>query len=273
MKTIKTVLQKNKWQTASAPAPRREVFCNAGCPECGGIGYVRYDVPVGHPRFGKLSPCPNLPAESSIYDGHGLSAYEIRTLDWDALDRRENIQAGIDALETVLQRGRGLVYIHGGPGLAKTVLLKILCAKWARAGRGVFHLVTQKGMIDYLRVAYDDDEPQRAIQSREEMYIRHSLLAIDEVTAERNTDFKVDEFFHIINKRHEAGVEHAEQFATVMVGNIPPTQLDYRIRDRLSDGRNKIVMLMGESYRPAMEWQEDDDTPWTQDPRTGEWIR
>lgn len=29
------------------------------CEECEGLGYVRYDVPVGDPRFGKLFPCPN----------------------------------------------------------------------------------------------------------------------------------------------------------------------------------------------------------------------
>ncbi len=27
------------------------------CPHCHGIGYVRYDVPVGDPRFGRLEPC------------------------------------------------------------------------------------------------------------------------------------------------------------------------------------------------------------------------
>jgi len=26
------------------------------CPICGGSGYLREDVPVGHPRFGKIMP-------------------------------------------------------------------------------------------------------------------------------------------------------------------------------------------------------------------------
>lgn len=29
------------------------------CPNCGSLGYVRCDVPVNHPAFGKLFPCPN----------------------------------------------------------------------------------------------------------------------------------------------------------------------------------------------------------------------
>jgi DNA replication protein DnaC len=27
------------------------------CPTCGGIGYFRYDLPVGHPDFGKVQIC------------------------------------------------------------------------------------------------------------------------------------------------------------------------------------------------------------------------
>lgn len=28
------------------------------CPTCGNLGFVRYDVPIGDPRFGKVQPCP-----------------------------------------------------------------------------------------------------------------------------------------------------------------------------------------------------------------------
>src|SRR5574339_270137 len=27
------------------------------CPHCGGIGFLRLDVPVGHEKFGRLEPC------------------------------------------------------------------------------------------------------------------------------------------------------------------------------------------------------------------------
>ncbi len=27
------------------------------CPHCGGVGYVRMDVPLGHEKFGKLESC------------------------------------------------------------------------------------------------------------------------------------------------------------------------------------------------------------------------
>lgn len=279
MTHIKNILKKNTWKTAPSPILRKEILCNTNCDVCGGVGFVRYDVPMDDPRFGKMWPCPKLPPDSTIFDGHGLTSREIATLDWNVLTERENIRDGIQAMEGLLKRGRGMVYLHGGAGLAKTRMLQILCAKWARSGRGLFHLTTQKELIDFIRVAYDDDEPQRAVRDREDMFIRRfSLLAIDEVTTERSTDFKVDEFFHIINKRHEAGVEYGGNFATVMTGNISPKQLDYRILDRLSDGRNQIVKLDGDSYRPAMEWTDEpepirDDAPRFRDPNTREILQ
>ncbi|MBZ0292344.1 MAG: hypothetical protein K8L99_07225, partial [Anaerolineae bacterium] len=37
-------------------------ICNRE-PICGGMGLISYDVPVGHPYFGKLYRCPNNPVE------------------------------------------------------------------------------------------------------------------------------------------------------------------------------------------------------------------
>jgi len=33
-------------------------------PICGGLGLVRYDVPIEHPNFGKMYRCPNNPPEA-----------------------------------------------------------------------------------------------------------------------------------------------------------------------------------------------------------------
>ncbi len=35
------------------------------CPICNGIGYISYDLPVGHPEFGRAYPCPCRTGESS----------------------------------------------------------------------------------------------------------------------------------------------------------------------------------------------------------------
>lgn len=253
MTDIKKVLDAGKWQSANNIQGPAKIFCRPDCEVCGGVGYVSYDVPIDHELFGKLMPCPKLPPESSILDGHGLEIWERKNLNFSKIKNHENVSKAIDALRKALKVGHGLGYLYGGPGLAKTLLLKILCAEWYRHGHGIFHFCTQKEFIDDMRVCYDDDEPQRAIKDKQNKYAQYPLLALDEITIDRVTPFAVDEFFHLINKRHEEGTEKGKPFLTVMAGNVSPLQLDYRITDRLTDQRNFIVQLTGESYRPAMK--------------------
>lgn len=229
--------------------------CRPDCPICGGFGFIRYDVPKDDSRFGRLFPCPNIPADSPIFDNHGLSQAE-RTWTWTKVKDRENVSAGISVLKSAVKRGKGLGYLYGGAGLAKTLLLKIACAEWARAGHGIFHFTTLPIILEDLRTAYDDAEPQRALAEKERKYSRFPLLAIDEIGSERETDFAWEKFFSLINARHEAGAERGENFLTLMAGNVQPKEIDFRIVDRLGDGRNFIVRLTGDSYRPNLLWDE-----------------
>ena len=260
MKDIKHVLselQENvlsrNLQNAPQPSSTPRLLCLPDCPVCGGVGYVRYDVPFGDPRFGKLSPCPKLPAESSIYENHGLTVAEIKASTWTDIHPRENVGKAIEKVRDLLDYGNGMGYLYGGAGLAKTKLLKIACAEWARAGRGIFHFTTQKDILDQMRAAYDDDQPQRKILEVQEKFVAFPFLAIDEITTARSTEFKIEQFFHVVNKRHEAGTELGEGIVTLMAGNASPRELDFRITDRLTDGRNFVLQLTGASYRPTLQ--------------------
>ena len=50
-------------QTASSPSPSKEIetllktLGAPNCPHCGGAGFVRVDVPLGHEKFGRLESC------------------------------------------------------------------------------------------------------------------------------------------------------------------------------------------------------------------------
>lgn len=252
MNTIQDVLQKDKWKSVNSPRSADKKLCNPDCEICEGEGYVRFDVPLDDPRFGKLQPCPRLPLDSSIYDNHGLTLAE-RAWDWKKITPRENVNVAVLAVRRALQSKTGLVYLWGGPGLAKTLILKIACATFARSGNGIFHYAGLPSILDDLRICFDDNEPQRALRDKQAKYKGYSLLAVDEIGAERKTDFAIEEFFKLIDARHEAGTERGEKKLTLMAGNTPPNQIDFRVADRLSDGRNAIVKLTGESARPGME--------------------
>ena len=49
------------------------------CPHCGGAGYVRYDVPMGDPRFGRLEVC--ICRKADIAEGARNRLFEMSRLD------------------------------------------------------------------------------------------------------------------------------------------------------------------------------------------------
>ena len=230
--------------------------CKPNCPICEGTGYVYYDVPVSHRMFGKAIPCRNLPPESPIFNNHGLSSAERSRLFWSGINDRENVGRAVQEVRESMKRGKGVGYLYGGAGLAKTLILKTACVEWVRSGNGYFHYVTLAEILEDLRMAYDDDHPSHALKEKEDWYARFSLLCIDEIGAQRLTEFGTEKFFSLVNRRHEAGTERSENVLTLMAGNASPKEIDFRITDRLTDGRNFVIRLTGESYRPALEWEE-----------------
>lgn len=66
-KTLQEILHNNPearayWREVSqriAEGHAAQEAAQLDCETCGGKGCVRYDVPVNHPSFGKLFPCPN----------------------------------------------------------------------------------------------------------------------------------------------------------------------------------------------------------------------
>jgi DNA replication protein DnaC len=57
---IDETLKKIATSTSKANTPITSSTDLAGdpnCPHCGGLGYLRADVPMGHPNFGRLEVC------------------------------------------------------------------------------------------------------------------------------------------------------------------------------------------------------------------------
>src|SRR5512143_732096 len=82
--TLSKVLKNT--QTASSPSssmeadvPVRRTLGDPNCPHCHGVGFLRSDVPVGHPAFGKLEPCVCRSGELAQSAREKL--YELSSLD------------------------------------------------------------------------------------------------------------------------------------------------------------------------------------------------
>lgn len=74
------------------------------CPTCGGLGYVRYDLPVDHPGFGQLHRCPENCAAVQQMDAlrrTGLRKYSKLPEEYAGLSF-----ATFDALPEVVKAGK-----------------------------------------------------------------------------------------------------------------------------------------------------------------------
>src|SRR5512141_1602776 len=111
--------------TTSSSADR--VSQLSDCPRCGGLGFVRRDVPVGHPDFGRAIPCEckavevaertrddlrragnldllaHMTFDRFIPDGRGLSP-----------DKQRNLRVAYDVARGYAAEPRGWLLLKGG---------------------------------------------------------------------------------------------------------------------------------------------------------------
>ena len=251
MTQIKTVLEKSHWIGVNAPASESDAqICKPDCKTCGGCGYFRYDVPVGHPEFGKLHRCPERPVEERNFARHGLSKSE-RDLDWGSVITLQgsNASAAISKVRSVIERGYGWVYIWGTYGTAKTLILQIAAAVSLRAGKEAAY-VRMAEVLDHLRDGFDDGDYSERLQWWQSL----PVLCVDEFERVNETGWVEEKRFVLMDNRYVAATRG--ESVTIMAGNGDPSKFDGYLWDRIRDGRFEVIRMTGESARPGMDWRE-----------------
>jgi len=223
-------------------------FCKPGCPVCAGSGYYRTDLPIGHPEFGRLKFCPNLdlwalPGAARF----GISPQEAQQLSWDRVLETADINSAVEAIRQTLQRGYGWVYLHGGFGVGKSLLLKIAIAESITNGVEAAY-VRMAEILDHLRESYND-QTGLSESSRLDWWSSLPVLSIDEFDRLRATTYGEERRFVLMDRRYEAAVNR--QSVTLIASNNDPVQLPAYLYDRVRDGRFRVIHLQGRSLRPG----------------------
>lgn len=225
------------------------------CPDCktpAAAGFFRADVPPGHPEFGKLQRCYH-PFHSETRAERLSRVSQLgredlkRTL--DDIKPNDGNQAMLDAARQLTRQGYGWLYVWGGPGNAKSEVLKAIVNHSNNAGKTAIYS-TFGQIADYIRAGYSSDSYTKRLDQLKTV----PVLAIDEMDKPRETDWLTDFRFHFLDARYMSAVNR--ESITVFAGNPNPAGIfDEVLFDRFRDGRFEIIENTAPSAREYMQWQ------------------
>lgn len=210
------------------------------CPCCGGAGFVRKRVPLGHPDFGRAFPCDCTTHERDEDRRQRLLRYSnlgpLTRLTFDNLSRRgrssnvrdqERFQRCADDAFAFAADPSGWLVLSGPSGCGKTHLGAAIANRCLELGHAALFVVVPD-LLDKLRAAYHP-ESEVGFDSTFELVRNAPVLVLDDLGAQSTTEWAKEKLFQIINHRYNA------RLPTVVTTNIPIAKLDDRLNTRLSD--------------------------------------
>lgn len=237
------------------------------CPICGGAGFVRRDVPVNHPDFGRAIPCRCKKQETipALMRWSGLgNSTQVWTLENFPGDR-ETLKAAKEAL--TLKRGIWVFWSQAF-GTGKTgILVAMVQACWQAGIPALYQSVP--AMLDRLRASYTarnydsllSELKQVPVLALDEFHRWHNRASRsdnnayhernrpgDEDKSEGSHSWAEEKIFQIIEERYI----HWDERMTIIATNRNPDKGDLDpIASRFSDSlRSRVIHVGGGDLRP-----------------------
>lgn len=235
------------------------------CPLCGGLGYVREDVPVDHPNFGKLFPCRCKLAEIesqrmaqmravSNLDHLAHMTFDAFVPDGYGLPREKatGLRFAFDMAQQFADNPRGWLVLLGGYGCGKTHLAAAIANRAIDCGRAVLFVVVPD-LLDHLRATYAPNSPVSYDQRFDD--VRNApLLILDDLGTQASTAWAQEKLFQILNYRYNG------KLPTVITTNQELAEIDLRIRSRMLDpDLAMLVTIRAPDFRRSNRDQEQSD--------------
>lgn len=228
---------------SSEDLPTPESLGDPNCEFCGGVGFLRSDVPLGHPDFGRLETCVCRSGEVARNARERL--YEMSNLDRLSHLSFENfntsgnpkaefvtpqevasLQTAKDASEEFSNTMQGWLLLEGAYGCGKTHLAAAIANDAVHRGIPTL-FITVPDLLDSLRFAYGSQET--TFEARFEEIRGADLLVMDDFGTQNATAWAQEKLFQIINYRY------INELPTVITTNLILDEIESRIRSRLQD--------------------------------------
>jgi DNA replication protein DnaC len=240
-------------QRAPVPLPITKVSAlppRSICPKCRGAGFLRIDVPFGHPNFGKPVACECKEAERKEKRRQQLRAlsnldafysHSFKTFN----SRVPGVQEAYHIAVEYAENPSGWLFFIGPNGCGKTHLAAAIANQSLEDGAVVLFAVVPD-LLDHLRAAFAPDASEVYDQLFAKMR-EAELLVLDDLGAQQSSPWANEKLFQLLNYRYNMGMP------TVITANPKGLQgIDERIRSRLSDVSlvTAVILDRARDYRP-----------------------
>ena len=226
--------------SSSAAVPNNDLPGDPNCPYCHGIGYLRTEVPLGDPEFGKLQTCVCRRANLTNVVRERLFALshldELKDLTFQSFKPRGRKGVGeiqANSLERAFNQAwnyaqslNGWLLLQGGYGSGKTHLAAAVANYAVSMGVPTLFL-TVPDLLDSLRFAYNDEDT--TFEERFQEIRTAQLLVLDDFGTQNATAWAQEKLFQIVNYRY------INKLSTVITTNLALDEIEVRIRSRLLD--------------------------------------
>jgi DNA replication protein DnaC len=235
---------------ASASDPTQSRASGDHCPEgiCDGSGWVIDEA-------NNARPCPcrdaRIQRARSRRMGTGVPA-RFRGVSFERkpvcdLDPRvlQEVEKFVRNIESNLERGRGL-WFHGDVGTGKTSLAMLVSMAAEDAGRSVA-IYSVPRLLAEIKETYEDGAG-RSYQELFRALCEVDLLHLDDLGAEKRTDWVIEQLYSIVNERWQ------DQRSIVATTNLMELeelreQLGWRTVSRLAEMCGDVIPVMGADLR------------------------
>lgn len=233
------------------------------CPICGGVGFVRQDLPVGDPNFGKLTLCvcqqqkATQAAQQRLYRMSNLEAFREMTFNTFSVQGRlglgdeqiKSLQYALSQSQQFSGSPRGWLVLLGSYGCGKTHLAAAIANACVEFGMSTIFL-TVPDLLDWLRYSYGGGDV--TFEQRFEEIRNIDLLVLDDLGTQNSTQWAEEKLFQIIDYRY------THRLPLVVTSNLKLEELDDRIRSRLQDPDLVTrVRIIAPDYRSPVKDSRD----------------
>jgi DNA replication protein DnaC len=176
------------------------------------------------------------------YQGVSFDRAPVTDIARTAPEQIREVRRYVREIEAHLDSGRGL-WIQGDVGTGKTTLAMLVSKAALDAGRSVA-IYSLPRLLNLLRESMDSDRGMLDFMDR---LTAVDLLHLDDLGAENQTDWVLEQLYSIVNSRYEA------ERAIVATTNLMPDELSQRLGERtvsrLVEICGDLIPLYGEDKR------------------------